>query len=229
MPEDLLGFDDPEHALPDWAGTKEQEAHHTSAGDPLIQLCAAEIVFINAILDGSTQAEAYSISHPTYNGRNAGVLGYNYAAKPGVRAAINRAMDERTALAGQHASKNVLRVLDELMRIAFFDPAKLFDNTGRPKPISEIDQDTRAAIVGLSVLDEFEGRGQDRQQIGTVKQYKIADKRKALDTMVRMLGLLVDRTEVTGKDGKDLVPSGDERDVARRIAFLLQKAAAEKA
>ena len=40
------------------------------------------------------------------------------------------------------------RVLQELARIAFFDVRKLLNDDGSMKPISEIDDDTRAASQG---------------------------------------------------------------------------------
>ncbi|MER8481185.1 terminase small subunit [Mesorhizobium sp. M1322] len=48
--------------------------------------------------------------------------------------------------------------------------------------------------------------------------------------MAKLHGLLVDKAEVTGKDGKELVPEVDGRDLARTIAFALaagQRASAE--
>lgn len=37
----------------------------------------------------------------------------------------------------------------------------------------------------------------------------------------KLHGLLIDKAEVTGKDGKELVPAVDGRDLARTIAFAL--------
>jgi hypothetical protein len=36
-----------------------------------------------------------------------------------------------------------------------------------------------------------------------------------------------DKTEITGKDGKDLIPSTEASDVARRVAFMLATGAAQ--
>lgn len=84
------------------------------------------------------------------------------------------------------------RVLQELARIAFFDPRKLFDADGKPIAITQLDDDTAAALAGLDVLEEFEGTGEDRVFIGYTKKYKIADKNTALTNAMRHLGMLKD-------------------------------------
>lgn len=81
------------------------------------------------------------------------------------------------------------RVLKERARLAFFDPRKLFDATGRPIPIHELDDDTAAALAGLDVLEEFEGTGKDRKFIGFTKKYKLADKGASLTALEKHLGM----------------------------------------
>lgn len=95
----------------------------------------------------------------------------------------------------------VERVLQEYARLGFFDPRKLFNDDGKPKDISELDDDTAAALAGLEVFEEYDGRGDDRVFVGYTKKYKIADKKGALDSMARHLGMFVERHEVTGKGG----------------------------
>lgn len=41
--------------------------------------------------------------------------------------------------------------------------------------------------------------------------------------MAKLHGLLIEKVEATGKDGKDLVPADNTRDLARLIAFALAK------
>ena len=93
------------------------------------------------------------------------------------------------------------RVLQEYARLGFFDPRKLFNDNGKPKEISELDDDTAAALAGLEVFEEYDGRGDDRVFTGYTKKYKIADKKGALDSMARHLGMFIDKHEVTGNNG----------------------------
>ncbi len=44
------------------------------------------------------------------------------------------------------------RVNRETARIAFFEPRKLFDPDGSPKQVTDLDDDTAAAISGIDVL-----------------------------------------------------------------------------
>jgi phage terminase small subunit len=56
-------------------------------------------------------------------------------------------MEERQ----QRLDISVDRVLQELARIAFFDPRKLFNHDGSLKDITELDADTAAAIASVEI------------------------------------------------------------------------------
>lgn len=114
------------------------------------------------------------------------------------------------------------RVMQELACLGFYDVRKLFNDDGSPKGISELDDETARAIVGLDAVNI----GNSDAGIGQVIKYKLADKRSALVDMGKQLGMFKERVEHTGKDGgpietKDL----SDNEVARRIAFFLTKAA----
>jgi|JI10StandDraft_1071094.scaffolds.fasta_scaffold249928_1 phage terminase small subunit len=94
------------------------------------------------------------------------------------------------------------RVLQEYARIAFLDPRKLLDNTGRPLPMQELDEDTARAIAGLKVSDKYtpateEGGAPD---ISTVIEYKLVDKKGALDSVARHLGMFNDKLNLNVTD-----------------------------
>lgn len=91
------------------------------------------------------------------------------------------------------------RVLKERARLAFFDPRCLFHADGTPKAITDLDDDTAAAVAGLDVEALFDGSGKDAKRIGTVRKYKIADKNASLTALEKHLGLYKD-------DGSDNVP-----------------------
>jgi len=93
--------------------------------------------------------------------------------------------DER--LAAMELTKE--RVAREIARISFFDPRKMFAADGRPLAITELDDDTAASIIGLDVLEQYEGSGDDRRLVGLIKKYKIADKNSALDKAAKILGM----------------------------------------
>ena len=53
-------------------------------------------------------------------------------------------------------------------------------------------------------MEEYEGSGKDRVFIGYTKKFKLADKNTALTNAMRHLGMFIDKSEVTGKDGAPL-------------------------
>ena len=84
------------------------------------------------------------------------------------------------------------RVLKEYARLAFFDPRKLFDSTGRPKAIHELDDDTAAVVAGLDVVNV----GNAELGEGEVLKFKLADKKGALDSVARHLGMFNDKLDL---------------------------------
>lgn len=115
------------------------------------------------------------------------VLGYVWVAS--AIAKRIKARSERTEITQD-------RVLQEYARLAFLDPAKLFDESGRPLPIQQMDEDTRRAIVGVDVATV----GNDQMGVGEVLKLRLADKRAALDSVARHLGMFNDKLDlnVTG-------------------------------
>jgi hypothetical protein len=78
------------------------------------------------------------------------------------------------------------RVLAEMCRVAFVDPRSLFHpKTGKMLPFSKLDDDTARAIAGITFGD-----------FGGVKSLKLIDKKGALDSLMRHLGLFKDKVEV---------------------------------
>lgn len=70
-------------------------------------------------------------------------------------------------------------IIQELCRHALLDPAELFDQDGKLKPISEIPPETRAAISSVKVKIKPGKDGQDE----TTWEYKLWDKNDALEML----------------------------------------------
>ncbi len=124
-----------------------------------------------------------------YSERTAGQMGFDLLKNPQVAAAIQAGMDKRAAKVEITAE----RVLQEIARLAFFDPSKLFGPDGRVLPISDLDEDTRRAIAGLEVQDLG-----GEESIGVVRKYKLADKGANLERLGRHLKLFTDKVEISG-------------------------------
>lgn len=153
-----------------------------------------------------------------YSENAASEIGYENLRKPQIQDAIakrRQEMQQRTEITAD-------RVLEEYAKIAFFDPRKLFTADGAIKPVQYWDDDVAAVIGGLDVVEI----GDDGEVIGRVKKLKLIDKKGALDSIGKHLGMFVDRTELSGRDGEAIVISDAER--SAKIAGLLAMAKARK-
>ena len=126
-----------------------------------------------------------------YSKKTAKDIGGENLSKPAIQAEIQKR---------QVKLQNTLeitqdRVLQEYARLAFYDPRKLFQPDGTPKPIEALDDDTAAALAGLEVREEFEGTGENRTFVGYTKKYKLANKLGALDSLAKHLGLFEPKEE----------------------------------
>jgi phage terminase small subunit len=92
------------------------------------------------------------------------------------------------------------RVLKELARIAFHDPANAFRPDGSMKPIHEMDDVSRAALV-IEVTEGTDGEGNPTFS----RKMKFADKQVALEKLAKNLGLLTDKLKVSGDEQNPLV------------------------
>jgi phage terminase small subunit len=128
-----------------------------------------------------------------YSERTATEIAHEYLRKPHIVVAVEEAMNKRAEKTGITAE----RVLNEIAKMAFLDPRKLFDSDGKPLHITALDDDTAASIAGLDVVTT----GSQDAGFGEVMKIKLADKAKNLELLGRHLKLFTDKQEITGKDG----------------------------
>jgi len=89
------------------------------------------------------------------------------------------------------------RVLQEIAKLAFFDPRKLFNADGRCKPITELDDDTATAIAGMKTVHKVTGEDNDGMVVFT--DFRLADKGQNLERLGKHLKLFTDKTEHSGR------------------------------
>lgn len=116
---------------------------------------------------------------------------------------ISRQLEEARAAVVKQAEAttgvSVERTLLELSRIAYFDPGRLFDESGNLLAIKDMPEEVRAAIAQVEHFEEFAGRGDERELIGYTKKLKLWDKNSAIDKAMKHLGLFE-------KDNEQLKP-----------------------
>lgn len=150
------------------------------------------------LIDGNATQAAIRAG---YSPKTAHVIGQENLKKPVIASLLSQKQSVIAARQDERLEAMELteeRVMRETARLAFFDPRKMFAQDGRPLSITELDADTAACIVGLDVLEEFSGTGQDRVLIGHVKKYKIADKNSALERAAKILGMFKKDNEQPG-------------------------------
>jgi phage terminase small subunit len=88
------------------------------------------------------------------------------------------------------------RVLEEISKLAFLDPRKMFESDGSMKRIHEIDDDTAMAIAGFEVIELFEGTGDEKHAYGLLKKVKLVNKLGSLELLGKHLKLFSETLNV---------------------------------
>ncbi len=114
--------------------------------------------------------------------------GWKLLRRPAIAAAIAA---ERAALSAR-LGVDAERVIGEYVRIGFADLRKIFDANGNLLHPRFMDDDTAAAIAEVEVSKKAGGE--------TVHKIKRVDKKGALDSLARALGLFRDKPEAGDAD-----------------------------
>ena len=152
-----------------------------------------QTLFVAEYLANGLNATKAAIS-AGYSAKTAASIGEENLRKPDIAAAIAAKHAKRL----QKLEITSERTLLEIARLAYFDPRKLFETDGSLKRVSELDDDTAAAIGGLEVVELFEGDGDQKHAYGLLKKVKLNDKNANLDKLMRHLGLYKDKVELSG-------------------------------
>lgn len=142
-----------------------------------------------------------------YSSKTAKYIANELLKKPEIQAAVTAQNKKRM----ERTESSADRVIKELERIAFFDIRKLFREDNTLKSITELDDETAAAIAGIEVLEQFyfseavaARQSEDdtspsptpRKGVGSLKKWKVWDKKGALDSLMRHHGLFNDKIGV---------------------------------
>lgn len=129
-----------------------------------------------------------------YAKKNADTQGARLLVNVKVSAAIAKKSEKALA----KIDFSVDRTLEYVSRLAFFDPADLFEDDGSMKRIKDISPEARSVIAGLEISDIWDGEGEQKSIIGNIKKIKLSERRGALDMLMRYHSLYKDKVEVSG-------------------------------
>lgn len=140
---------------------------------------------------------------------------YQLLQIPTVKEAIERGIKSRLQKIGVHSE----RVLTELARVGLSDIRNLYNEDGRLKHPKDWDSETAAAIAGVEVMEEFEGKGKDKKHIGTTKKVRVFDKVRALEHLGKHLGIFP--FEKREEDGRDKEINLTNLELSAKIIYLV--------
>jgi phage terminase small subunit len=109
------------------------------------------------------------------------------------KSSVKDYLDKREAEMLSDLNITTRRVLLEASRLAFFDVRKLYDDDGNLKAPQDLDDDTAAALASVDTEELFEGKGEGRSHVGTIKKVKVFDKNAAVERLMKYLGHFKDK------------------------------------
>jgi len=157
-----------------------------------------------------------------YSPKTAFTIGVENLKKPLIQALLAKEIKKRA----DRIEITQDRVLTEYAKLAFLDPRKFYKKNGDLIPIHELPAEVAAALTGMDVQTIFT---KDGDMMGDLKKIKFADKKPALDSVAKHLGMFIERHELTGKDGMALFPDLSDADLDARIAAILNTKASQAA
>lgn len=128
-----------------------------------------------------------------YSVTSARALGCQLLSKPDVADAVKAGQTKLAKKSGVTAE----RLIEEYAKLGFSNMADYITGEGaeRGVDLSALTRDQAAAISEMTVETYLEGKGDEAERIKRVK-FKLADKKGALDSMARHLGMFTDHLVV---------------------------------
>lgn len=130
-----------------------------------------------------------------YSKKTARSIGHELLTFPDVAAAIQAArarLSEDSGLTAELVDRKLARMVRADIRLAY-------DAKGRLRLPHEMTDDAASIVTGIEVVEEFDGHGEDRKQIGFTKKVKLADPVAILTLAARRLGMFEKENEQIGQ------------------------------
>ena len=158
------------------------------AGNPPPKLKRRAQLFVSEYLKDLNGAQA--AIRAGYSPATARVTASKLLANVSISTAVREAQDE--ILKENHVT--VSRIVHELALIAFFDPASLYDETGRLLDINELPPEVRHSLPAVEIV---------KSPGGQTQRMRFGGRLAALLALARHMSMFTDRI---GEDPTDLPP-----------------------
>lgn len=113
---------------------------------------------------------------------------YEVLARPNVARAVAEAQARIRAQAEQETGITLAKVVAKLGEMTFFEIHKFFDDKGCLLQPKDWPPECAAAVAGIEVLEEYIGKGPDRQFVGLTKKLKLIQRHQPADMLMKHLG-----------------------------------------
>ena len=153
-----------------------------------MELTPLQHKFVNNLLIGMDQKNAYIKAGYKARGNSAESKASRLVRNGKVKAVYNKLQ----AKAEKKAVVTRSKILEEYAKVAFLDPRQFFDEHGNLIPIHKLDKNISAALGRMDVFQRKTKSG----EIITTKKIKFLDKKGALDSLDRHLGMFNDKVNV---------------------------------
>lgn len=130
-----------------------------------------------------------------YSPKGAGQSSFDLLKNPDIQTYIAEIESKRV----ERSQLSNIRLMQEIERHALWDARNLYDEENNAIALAALDDDTAAGITSVEILEEFEGSGKDRVLCGYTKKVKGPNKLAALELLVKMRGLLIERKQIEGE------------------------------
>lgn len=163
-----------------------------------------------------------------YSKKTAANIGEENLRKPNIKQAVATALGARMDKANVDATWLLKRLVSE----AEADIADIYHENGSLKPVHEWPKIWRQGLVsGVDVQQEYAYEDGKKVPDGIVTKLKLADRSKRLEMLGKHIDVGAFATNVrhVDKDGDDINfnAEGSEKELARRVAYLLTNGAKE--
>ncbi|MCZ8547173.1 terminase small subunit [Mesorhizobium qingshengii] len=154
--------------------------------------------FVQEYLRSETATEA--ALRAGYASSSAAVMASRMMDDPDILAAIEEGQQKRL----DRVEVDADYLLDRLHEEVEADLLDLYDETGDLLPVEEWPPIWRKGLVaGIEIEALFDGRGEDRKRIGSIKKIKLSDRVRRLEAIGRHVSVAAfrDTLEIKGLDG----------------------------
>jgi phage terminase small subunit len=153
---------------------------HVNAGNGQAAATARRNAFVQAYIANGNNATQAAIT-AGYSPKTA----YSQGQRLLKKVEISRELAEAAQSVAEITGLKTQRVLLETARLAYSDPARIYREDGSVKHVTEMDEDTRAAIAAIEINENVV----DGVVVGRTTKIKFWDKVRALEMGMKHLGL----------------------------------------